>query len=710
MQPNWPPLRLPQQRLAELQTECAISDRNPLVGLSAQVKVLAVGGHFSHAHKLLRLLASEYSVVDGGLEVFRRLWPPAIMAHAPDLAVAWLTQRFKTPYRIELDVRPGLPVDVTFMRVHGDNLRFELSPDLFAFYAGDMILDRWACMFPLWDAFMRSPDRIDGTVAINLLDHGKWPGLAFCEFRPGYYLIPDSTFMGLEQYVRYRIDFAAHEVAWQDRAAVAYWRGSTTGIPMDRAVGWRSLQRIRLCDIAAANPAMLDAGITGISQIADPEAVTELEARNLRRPRVAPVTYLKYRYQIDIDGNSNAWDGFFLRLLTGSPVLKIASPSGFQQWYYDRLKPWVNFVPVEADMADLVEKVAWLRDNDDAARKIGEAGRALADTLDQREIPRAIPVIAAAMRADGGAPLIEPRFSIGAPGNAVLGTGWHAPGQNGVSAAEPECHVTLSRPPGLGDYVLMAEVSAAIGQPRPMTIGANGKPILSRIIAGRTTVYCPLPRSVASAGDAIDLIFGFPDSRAGGPGSGIMLHRVGIAAASEDDWLGYAGIDALAAELNAEDPALTVHDLGWRNPEPVGLVVPAGTAPRTIQTYFGTILYADRMSGRIRHGHATEVPRNLFAFQLGGQAILARGDNNGGYVGVRVRPEGPDAPRDPWTLWAGGGYARSFAVINNGHGVASTFGLRAAGLFACAEHNGEFTLSRPQPAEWEAFHFEQAGE
>jgi hypothetical protein len=32
------------------------------------------------------------------------------------------------------------------------------------------------------------------------LDNGTWPGLAFCDFRPGYYLIADSQFLGDQQY------------------------------------------------------------------------------------------------------------------------------------------------------------------------------------------------------------------------------------------------------------------------------------------------------------------------------------------------------------------------------------------------------------------------------------------------------------------------------------------------------------------------------
>ena len=82
-----------------------------------------------------------------------------------------------------------------------------------------------------------------------------------------------------------------------------------------------------------------------------------------------------FRYHIDIDGASNAWRSLFLKLLSGSPVVKVESAWGFRQWYYDRLVPWVNYVPVRSDLADFIEAVEWIKAHDDEAQKIGQAGR-----------------------------------------------------------------------------------------------------------------------------------------------------------------------------------------------------------------------------------------------------------------------------------------------------------------------------------------------
>jgi spore maturation protein CgeB len=68
-------------------------------------------------------------------------------------------------------------------------------------------------------------------------------------------------------------------------------------------------------------------------------------------------------------------------LLSGGAVLKIASPYSFRQWYYDRLIPWENYVPVNSDFSDLIEKVEWLVANEAKAMEIGKRGYELANAM-----------------------------------------------------------------------------------------------------------------------------------------------------------------------------------------------------------------------------------------------------------------------------------------------------------------------------------------
>ncbi|MEY3032546.1 MAG: hypothetical protein RLZZ622_1021, partial [Planctomycetota bacterium] len=68
-----------------------------------------------------------------------------------------------------------------------------------------------------------------------------------------------------------------------------------------------------------------------------------------------------------------------------------ASPRGFRQWYYDRLVPWVHYVPVAADLSDFAERLDWCRRHPRQCREIAGGGQraAFAMTYD-RERQQAI--------------------------------------------------------------------------------------------------------------------------------------------------------------------------------------------------------------------------------------------------------------------------------------------------------------------------------
>ena len=82
---------------------------------------------------------------------------------------------------------------------------------------------------------------------------------------------------------------------------------------------------IRLCEIAGAHAELIDAGISKVAPTADAVTRKEIETSGLLRPYVPSTEFNHWKYQIDIDGNTNSWPGLFQKLLTGSPVLKVAS-------------------------------------------------------------------------------------------------------------------------------------------------------------------------------------------------------------------------------------------------------------------------------------------------------------------------------------------------------------------------------------------------
>lgn len=169
-------------------------------------------------------------------------------------------------------------------------------------------------------------------------------------------------------------------LAFNDRAPLAYWRGALTGylasIPDTSNVNSYaedvlSLPRSKLCQHAHKLSALINAKITSADQWLYRDYIISSLQQNCILSEPEPFSE-NYRYQllIDIDGNSNSWPGFFMKLGSGSCVLKVSSKYNFFQWYYRHLRPWKHYVPVENETADLEEKVRYLIANETVAEEI----------------------------------------------------------------------------------------------------------------------------------------------------------------------------------------------------------------------------------------------------------------------------------------------------------------------------------------------------
>lgn len=167
---------------------------------------------------------------------------------------------------------------------------------------------------------------------------------------------------------------------YSDRQESVYWRGALTGqvaltsdLEKDEYISsvFDRLQRTILCYLAQRYPDLFNCRITSANQWLYSE---EIEARLACDELLAePDPFernLEFKYLIDIDGNSNSWPGFFMKLASGSCVFKIESPCNFFQWYYKYLTPWKHYVPVSSDMSDLQEKVNYIRRNPHEGQKI----------------------------------------------------------------------------------------------------------------------------------------------------------------------------------------------------------------------------------------------------------------------------------------------------------------------------------------------------
>jgi hypothetical protein len=212
-------------------------------------------------------------------------------------------------------------------------------------------------------------------VLVNLNDEGVDSGLCFCTHQDMFTLVPDPVFLGWKGYDWLRSHVLEHPRRWRERRSRAFWRGTTTG-RQDGSV--LNLPRVRLCQLGRQDrPDLYDVGLTGVVDRTPQESAT-LQALDLHADFVDPRQFSDYKYHIDIDGHTNSWPGLFYKLLSGGLVLKVTPPHGHRQWYYDRLKPWTNYVPVASDLSDLSAVLEHLRAHEAEAEAIAREGQRLA--------------------------------------------------------------------------------------------------------------------------------------------------------------------------------------------------------------------------------------------------------------------------------------------------------------------------------------------
>ncbi len=185
------------------------------------------------------------------------------------------------------------------------------------------------------------------------------PVLCGCSSRQDSILVPDPIYMGTEGYGSLQATYDANFIPFADRKPVFFWRGSTTGHKRSEAA-WRELPRARLC-AAGQRHDDCDFGLSSFAQFRDQAFKDEIESCGFMKAEVPIKDFIDYRYHVDIDGNSNSWPGLFAKLACGSAVIKVASAGGYRQWFYDRLRPYENYVPVAATLDDLDDALAWMR-------------------------------------------------------------------------------------------------------------------------------------------------------------------------------------------------------------------------------------------------------------------------------------------------------------------------------------------------------------
>jgi len=187
-------------------------------------------------------------------------------------------------------------------------------------------------------------------------------------------LIPDFEALHGKYQVLKRSDITKEIVPWKEKKNQLIWRGSTAQHPLRGSFEMNddniySFSRVRLCELSQRFPQAIDAKFTMYIR----EAKNIIALKKFQGRFVSFEEQLNYKYHLMIDGNTCAYSASGWKLFSNSLIFKTDSNS--IQWYYNMLKPYVHYIPVRADLEDLVDKIHWATVHDEEAQAIARRAR-----------------------------------------------------------------------------------------------------------------------------------------------------------------------------------------------------------------------------------------------------------------------------------------------------------------------------------------------
>ncbi|KAL4234778.1 Protein O-glucosyltransferase 2 [Mactra antiquata] len=143
---------------------------------------------------------------------------------------------------------------------------------------------------------------------------------------------------------------------WENKTEMGFWRGRDS-----------RRERLDLVVMSREHPDVIDAKLTRMFFFEHSEEKYGELVKN-----IPFYDFFKYKYQINIDGTVAAYR--FPYLLAGDGVV-LKQDSNYYEHFYKELKPYVHYIPFKSDLSDLLEKIQWVKDNDEKAREISKNGQ-----------------------------------------------------------------------------------------------------------------------------------------------------------------------------------------------------------------------------------------------------------------------------------------------------------------------------------------------
>lgn len=177
-------------------------------------------------------------------------------------------------------------------------------------------------------------------------------------------LIPDyEALRGYNHYVRKK-DFYPKKYPWDSKTPLIFWRGGCTGGYLSRGENHYLNRRYQAVYMFKDQPADFDLKFTSLYD--SHHLKDELNRDGVFASFCSLEDHLKYKYLLDIDGNSSSYERPAFILFSNSLLFKQQTSN--IQWYFKGLKPFLHYIPVASDFSDMKERLNWIRSHDKNAR------------------------------------------------------------------------------------------------------------------------------------------------------------------------------------------------------------------------------------------------------------------------------------------------------------------------------------------------------
>ena len=197
-------------------------------------------------------------------------------------------------------------------------------------------------------------------------------------------LVPDFDALYENYQVLKGKDVRKFEIPWNQKEGKLLWRGSTAqcGSDFSRFPDISSanmseetahlFSRYVICQQSQAYPELIDARYTFLADLDK----TFPAVLGLQGSWLTYIDQYKYKYHIVIHGNAASYTNSCWKLFSNSAIF--IPETYWEQWYYNALKPYEHFIPVQTDLEDLPEKVLWAKTHDQECQRIAYNSRKFA--------------------------------------------------------------------------------------------------------------------------------------------------------------------------------------------------------------------------------------------------------------------------------------------------------------------------------------------